>query len=123
MRTSATVSPAGGHFHFDVTTLHSRLKTATVNAYGRYIIRNPEQENSLDALLQLPLLLWPSEVRADLDGLKSQIGDSQLLISFGELSGRLKSAGALNRSKTLGLANALESLQIGMEIAGNLCRR
>ena len=45
-----------------------------------------------------------------------------MLMTFGELSGRLKSAGVLSRDKVLGLARALESLHLGMEpdvLAGN----
>ncbi|MDD3182184.1 MAG: TerB N-terminal domain-containing protein [Alphaproteobacteria bacterium] len=86
-----------------------------LNAYSRYIARNVGQENSLEALLQLPVSLWPNNVRTEIEKLKSQIGDSQLLISFAELSGLLGNAESLNRSKIIGLANALQNLQIGME--------
>lgn len=89
--------------------------TTELDGYSRFIGRNPGSEHSLDALLQLPISLWPVTVRAEIDSLKSQIGDDQLVVSFGELSGRLKSAGELTRDKILGLARALESLQIGIE--------
>lgn len=89
--------------------------TSELEGYSRFIGRNPSSEHSLDALLQLPISLWPAPVCAEIDSLKLQIGDGLLVVSFGELSGRLKSAGELTRDKTLGLARALESLQIGME--------
>lgn len=89
--------------------------TSELEGYSRFIGRNPGSEHSLDALLQLPISLWPAPVRAEIDSLRSQIGDGLLVVSFGELSGRLKSAGELTRDKTLGLARALESLQIGIE--------
>lgn len=89
--------------------------TAELDGYSRFIGRNPGSEHDLDALLQLPISLWPAPVRAEIDSLKLQIGDGLLVVSFGELSGRLKSAGELTRDKILGLARALESLQIGIE--------
>lgn len=89
--------------------------TSELEGYSRFIGRNPGSEHSLDALLQLPISLWPAPVRAEIDSLKLQIGDGLLVARFGELSGRLKSAGELTRDKTLGLARALESLQIGIE--------
>lgn len=89
--------------------------TSELDGYSRFIGRNPGSEHNLDALLQLPISLWPAPVRAEIDLLRSQIGDGLLAMCFGELSGRLKSAGELTRDKTLGLARALESLQIGME--------
>jgi uncharacterized tellurite resistance protein B-like protein len=89
--------------------------TSELGGYSRFIGRNPGSEHSLDALLQLPITLWPAPVRSELDDLKSKIGDGLLVMSFGELSGRLKSAGVLTRDKVAGLAHALESLQIGME--------
>lgn len=89
--------------------------TAELDGYSRFVGRNPGSEHNLDALLQLPISLWPAPVRAEIDSLKLQIGDGLLVVSFGELSGRLKSAGELTRDKILGLARALESLQIGIE--------
>ncbi|WP_206129243.1 hypothetical protein, partial [Staphylococcus aureus] len=47
--------------------------------------------------------------------LKQRIGDGMVVMSFGELAGRLQSAGALSRDKVLTLARALESLHIGIE--------
>lgn len=89
--------------------------TSELDGYSRFIGRNPGSEHNLDALLQLPISLWPAPVRTEIDLLRSQIGDGLLATCFGELSGRLKSAGELTRDKTLGLARALESLQIGIE--------
>jgi len=89
--------------------------TSELDGYSRFIGRNPGSEHNLDALLQLPISLWPAPVRAEIDSLSLRIGDGLLVMNFGELSGRLKSAGELTRDKTLGLARALESLQIGIE--------
>jgi len=93
-----------------------------LDPYSRYIGRNPGKTDVLEGLLQLPVTLWPVTVRTELEELKSRVGDGLVVMTFGELSGRLKSAGALSRDKVLGLARALEGLHLGMEpdvLAGN----
>lgn len=88
---------------------------AALDPYSRYIGRNPDKAEALEGMLLLPATLWPMPIRADLDSLKSQIGDGMAFMSFGELSGRLKSDGALTRDKAMGLARALESMHLGLE--------
>lgn len=93
-----------------------------LDAYSRYLGRNPEKGQALEGLLLLPVALWPTEVRAELESLKSRVGDGMILITFGDLANRLKSSGPLSRDKMLGLAHALESLSLGIEpdvIAGS----
>ncbi len=89
--------------------------TTALDPYSRYIGRHPDKAQALEGLLQLPAELWPAPIRVELDDLKKRVGDGLILMSFGELSGRLKSAGGLTRDKVLGLARALESLHLGME--------
>lgn len=91
------------------------LCTSELEPYSRYLGRNPESAEALEGLLQLPVTLWPAAARTELDELQSKIGDDLIVMSFGELAGRFKSAGALSRDKVLALARALESLHIGME--------
>ncbi|MEK2676353.1 TerB N-terminal domain-containing protein [Pseudomonas aeruginosa] len=89
--------------------------TVQLEPYSRYLGRNPGAPDALEGLLQLPVSLWPAGARAELDELKQRIGDGMVVMSFGELAGRLQSAGALSRDKVLTLARALESLHIGIE--------
>ncbi|VVP42834.1 hypothetical protein PS900_04960 [Pseudomonas fluorescens] len=91
------------------------LCTSELEPYSRYLGRNPESAEALEGLLQLPVTLWPATARTELDELQSKIGDDLIVMSFGELAGRFKSAGALSRDKVLALARALESLHIGIE--------
>lgn len=89
--------------------------TTEIEPYSRYLGRNPNNADALEGLLQLPVALWPLSARTELEDLQTMIGDDLIVMSFGELAGRFKSAGALSRDKVLALARALESLQIGME--------
>lgn len=89
--------------------------TTDLEPYSRYLGRNPDNAEALEGLLQLPVTLWPAVARAELDALQQRIGDELVVMSFGELAGRFKSAGELSRDKVMALARALESLQIGLE--------
>lgn len=89
--------------------------TNVLDAYSRYLGRNPGAENSLEAILQLPTELWPAEAKAELELLEQRVGGETICMSFGELAGRFKSAGALSRDKVVALARALESKRIGLE--------
>lgn len=91
------------------------LCTSELEPFSRYIGRNPESAEALEGLLQLPVTLWPIAARTELDELQTKIGEDLIVMSFGELAGRFKSAGALSRDKVLALARALESLHIGIE--------
>ncbi len=86
-----------------------------LDAYSRYLGRNPDKTQALEALLLLPVNLWPSPVRTELESLATRVGDGMVLMSFGELVSRLNSSGPLSRDKMLGLAHALESLNLGIE--------
>ncbi len=89
--------------------------TVQLEPYSRYLGRNPSAPDALEGLLQLPVNLWPPTAGTALDELKQRIGDGMVVMSFGELAGRLQSTGSLSRDKVLTLARALEPLHIGIE--------
>jgi tellurite resistance protein len=89
--------------------------TKELDAYSRYLGRNPEAGTSLEGLLQLPTTLWPDSALKALLGLKERMGADMLAISFQELLSTLEAQTALTKDKVLGLARALESLNIAME--------
>jgi len=89
--------------------------TTVLDAFSRYLGRNPDAGGSLEAILQLPTELWPTEAKAELEQLEQRVGGETICMSFGELAGRFKSAGALSRDKVIALARALESKRIGLE--------
>ncbi|MGN7741520.1 TerB N-terminal domain-containing protein [Pseudomonas sp. 22526] len=89
--------------------------TVVLDSYSRYLGRNPDASGTLEGILQLPTSLWPLEAKTELELLEQRVGGETICMSFGELAGRFKSAGALSRDKVLALARALESKRIGLE--------
>ncbi|NHN68240.1 Tellurite resistance protein TerB [Pseudomonas sp. NFACC09-4] len=89
--------------------------STTLDPYSRYLGRNPDNPDSLEALLQLPITLWPAEAQAELEMIRESVGLDTVCMSFGELAGRFKSAGALSRDKVVALARALEACNVGFE--------
>lgn len=87
----------------------------SLDAYSRYLGRNPDKAGALEGLLLLPVALWPQSVRAELETLKARVGAGMVLMPFGELADKLQSAGPLSRDKIMGLARALETLSLGIE--------
>lgn len=74
--------------------------TTVLDAYSRYLGRNPDAGYSLEAILQLPTELWPAEAKAELEQLAQRVGGETICMSFAELAGRFKSAGALSATKS-----------------------
>lgn len=89
--------------------------TIVLDPYSRYLGRNPEGASNLEGILQLPVALWPAAAKDVIAELQLQVGDEQLVMTFGELAGRFGSTGALPRGTIVALARALESLNIGFE--------
>lgn len=108
----------------DVTVLTAPIKklaavveaaTEELGSFSRYVGKNPEARHALDGLLLLPATLWPDKAQKTLLGLKERMGDGLVAISFQELLSSLDAKAALTKDKTLALARALESLNIGIE--------
>ena len=89
--------------------------TIVLDPYSRYLGRNPEGASNLEGILQLPVALWPAAAKDVIAELQLQVGDEQMIMTFGDLAGRFRSSGALPRGTTVALARALESLNIGFE--------
>lgn len=108
----------------DITALTAPVKklqaivdecTEALDPYSRFLGRNPGTENTLEALLQLPVQIWPASARTALANVKARIGDGMAAMTLKDLAGLFNSAGELNRDKMQALARALETEQIGVE--------
>ena len=93
--------------------------TKDLEAYSRFLGRNPDGRTALEGLLQLPATLWPESAQKVLQGIKARMGSGtgsgMVVMSFQELLASLDAKAALTKEKTLALARALESLNIGIE--------
>ncbi|MDP1690414.1 MAG: TerB N-terminal domain-containing protein [Burkholderiaceae bacterium] len=93
--------------------------TKDLEAYSRFLGRNPDDRAALEGLLLLPAALWPESAQKILQGIKTRMGSGtesgMVMMSFQELLASLDAKAALTKDKTLALARALESLNIGIE--------
>jgi len=88
---------------------------AALAPYSRYVGKNPGREESLEAILLLPRLLWPSAAAAAMQAIDGRIGDGLRVLSLGELADSLGGAQSLTRDRVRALAHALEELHIAIE--------
>ena len=89
--------------------------TKELEPFSRYVGRNPDSRHALEGLLQLPATLWPEGAQKALHALKARMGEGMIAMSFQELLASLDAKTTLTRDRTLALARALESLNIGIE--------
>ncbi|AYN19054.1 TerB N-terminal domain-containing protein [Alcaligenes aquatilis] len=89
--------------------------TKELETFSRFLGRNPDDKASLEGLLLLPATLWPAERQRAVAQLEVRIAGDVLTMSLGELQSLLGAQSTLTRDKVLGLARALESINIGME--------
>ncbi len=86
-----------------------------LDAFSRFLGRNPGQETSLEAALLLPATLWPASIRAALDSIKARVENDVVTTTYGALTESLASTAVLNKERTLAFARALESIGVGFE--------
>ncbi len=108
----------------DVTVLTAPLRklqqvveatTKGLEPYSRFVGKNPDAKSALEGLLQLPATLWPEVAQKSLQTLKTRMGSGMVAMSFQELLASLDARSTLTKDKTLALARALESLNVGIE--------
>lgn len=108
----------------DVSVLTGPLKklqtlvetvTKELEPYSRFLGKNASNKDSLEGLLQLPATLWPEHAQKALQQLKSRMGDGMVSMTFQELLTSLGAHATLTKDRTMALARALESLNMGIE--------
>lgn len=91
--------------------------TDELGSYSRLLGRAPTLTGSFEALLLLPVTIWPEEAKAKLDALVERVrGEEGLMLRAQELLASLggdRKAATRDRVRTL--ARLLEGVQIGME--------
>ncbi len=110
----------------DVSVLSSPMKKLQViadecmsqlDAYSRFLGRNPEKEGSADALLELPFALWPSQYRLPIEQLRNTISTAgkPLATKFEKLQGIFPNWHDASRQRYLSLSRTLSEAGLGIE--------
>ena len=98
-----------------------------LDAYSRFVGKNPDKRTTLEALLQLPLAIWPPVAREKIALLKADIGNQFIALPLQELANRLggfsdinggisgEINSALNKESLRGLVKILAAMNIGIE--------
>lgn len=100
-----------------ITKLRQVVEAATkeLEPFSRFVGKNPGARHALEGLLQLPATLWPESAQKALQGLNARMGTGMVAMSFQDLLASLDAKSTLTKDKTLALARALESMNIGIE--------
>ena len=89
--------------------------TDALDAYSRFLGRNPEAKGSLESVLMLPIQLWPQNTRNELNALVSSVRAETVVMSFGNLFECFKASGNVARDKLMALAEMLSGSGVAME--------
>jgi tellurite resistance protein len=91
--------------------------TDALDSYSRFIGRNPEKRNSMDAVVLLPPLLWPRDSLVSLGTWLKQLDFERGMqaTSLAELMRHFPAWGEMNRDRAAGFSSALEHFGVGME--------
>ena len=89
--------------------------TDELDKYSRYLGRNPDKHNSIDALVLLPESVWPEAVRSEIDRLGKEVAQQAATTKWKEVLERFGADGDLSRPTAAQFAACLESSGIGIE--------
>ncbi len=100
-----------------ITKLRQLVEAVTkeLEPFSRFVGKNPDARHALEGLLHLPATLWPERAQRALQSLKTRMDSGMVAMSFQDLLSSLDARSALTKDKTLALARALESMNIGIE--------
>lgn len=110
----------------DITVLEGPLNklreiaehaTAQIESYSRFLGRNPEKKDLMDALVFLPPQLWPNESKLSLTSWLAQLGADKSMqpTTFGQMACHFTPFQELTKDRAAAFASALEELGVGME--------
>lgn len=91
------------------------LCTAQLEKYSRYIGKNEEKRQSLEAALLLPISLWSAPLVSALEETKNEIEHGESVAVWGGLLGRFGCAATLPRNVYTLFQSKLEEFGIGLE--------
>jgi tellurite resistance protein len=83
--------------------------------YGRYIVRTPGAEGTLDAALMLTPDLWPEALRRQLDATVTLTREHIEVMRFSDLLASFKAPAGLGREKIVSFVSVLGQAGVGVE--------
>ncbi|KVT53062.1 hypothetical protein WK53_07925 [Burkholderia ubonensis] len=86
-----------------------------LDAYSRFLGRNPDAEGSLEGGLLLPVELWQESAQRELESLVAMVASGTVVTTFGSLFDRFKATGNLTRDKLSAFARVLGEAGVAME--------
>lgn len=89
--------------------------TTIVEPFSRFIVKNPQAHGDVEGLLLLPMYLWPIPTRQALQHFKRSVLKAPTALTGKQLVQTLGASNALNKDKSSALAQALATMNIGME--------
>ncbi|WMY11313.1 tellurite resistance TerB family protein [Paraburkholderia phenoliruptrix] len=87
----------------------------SLDAYSRFLGRNPDAKGSLESALTLPVELWPENARLELESLASTVAGGTVVMTFGSLLEKFRASGSISRDKLTALARVLGEAGVAIE--------
>ena len=87
----------------------------SLDAYSRFLGRNPDAKGSLESALTLPVELWPESARLELESLASTVAGGTVVMTFGSLLEKFKASGNISRDRLTALARVLGEAGVAIE--------
>ena len=89
--------------------------TAELDRYSRFLAKNAERKDQLEAILLLPIPAWPESLQSSLAEVVQEVEAGEITATWGGLIKRFGSDATLTRSSGALLAARLEERGIGIE--------
>ncbi|MFJ2991197.1 TerB N-terminal domain-containing protein [Pandoraea sp. NPDC087047] len=89
--------------------------TDMLDAYSRFLGRNPDSAGSLEGMLLLPRDLWSESANQEIDRLKAAVISGAFVATFDALFKQFNATSGVTRDKLAELASVLDKVGIGME--------
>jgi uncharacterized tellurite resistance protein B-like protein len=87
----------------------------SLDAYSRFLGRNPEAQGTLEGALLLPVELWSENARQELETLVTSVATVTVVTTFGSLFERFKASGNLTRDKLIAFSAILGESGVAIE--------
>ena len=110
----------------DVTILTSPVKklqelaescNEMLNSYSRFVKKNKDQANALDAIIELPLALWPSGMRKPVMDASMMVESNEkpYVLPFKSFQAWFPELQTINKQKLLALGRCFAEVGLGLE--------